>query len=92
MEPTDLMMAALVAIVCGTLAQLTSYYSRGGWIVNLGVGFAGALLGMTLSRIFNAPAIYDFQYRRIDFPVIYSFVGSALLLAAMGFVVKSNRR
>ena len=84
-------MIALVALVCGTLAQITSAYSRGGWIVNLGVAFAGALAGVIVARYLHAPSIYDVSYRTINFPIIYSVVGAALLLAALNFLVKPNR-
>ncbi len=84
-------MVALVAIVCGSIAQLTSGYSRGGWIVNLGVAFFGALAGVVISRELNAPVIYDVKYRMVDFPIIYSLVGSALFVAALGFLMKPGR-
>lgn len=91
MELADLILVALIAVVLGSLAQLTSGYSRGGWIVNLGVGFAGALAGVVLSRALNAPKIYNFEYRGIDFPIVYSLVGAALFLAAIGLLVKPGR-
>lgn len=91
MELGDIILVALIAVVCGSLAQLTSGYSRGGWIVNLGVGFAGALTGLVLSRFLHAPEIYNFEYRGVDFPIIYSLVGAALFLAAIGFLVKPSR-
>ena len=91
MEPADLILVALIAIVFGSLAQLTSNYSRGGWIVNLGVAFAGALTGVIVSRVLNAPEIYDFEYQGIDFPIVYSLVGAALFLAAIGLLVKPGR-
>jgi len=92
MEPEELILIALVAIICGSLAQLTSGYSRGGWIVHLGVAFAGALAGVVVSRLLNAPAIYNIEYRQIDFPIIYSLVGAALFLGAIGFLVKPHGR
>jgi uncharacterized membrane protein YeaQ/YmgE (transglycosylase-associated protein family) len=88
----DLLLIAIVAFVCGTIAQLTSGYSLGGWIVNLGVGFLGALTGVAASRLLNAPIIYNVKYRMIDFPIIYSLIGAALFLAATGFLVKPHRR
>lgn len=91
MQSADFIVAALVAIVCGTFAQLTSAYSRGGWWVHLGIGFAGAVIGVVVSRALNAPVIYNVQYRMIDYPIIYSVVGSALLLAALGFLIKPHR-
>ncbi len=92
MEPADFMMAALVGIVCGTAAQLTSGYSRGGWIVNMGVAFVGAILGASVARLLNAPSIYDFRYRMVDFPIVYSIIGSALFVGVLGFLIKPNNR
>jgi uncharacterized membrane protein YeaQ/YmgE (transglycosylase-associated protein family) len=91
MQSDDFVMIALVAVVCGTLAQITSAYSKGGWIVNLGVAFAGALTGVFLSRLLNAPSIYDVRFREVDFPIIYSIVGAALMLAAINFLVRPGR-
>lgn len=91
MQLADFVMMGLVAIVCGTIAQITSPYSRGGWLVHLGIAFAGAVAGVVVSRYLNAPAIYDVKYRTTDFPIIYSIVGSALLLAMLGFLVKPQR-
>lgn len=92
MQSADFIMIALVAIVCGSIAQLTSSYSRGGWIVNWGIAFFGALAGVVISRELSAPVIYDVQYRSVDFPIVYSLVGSALFVAALGFLVKPHGR
>jgi uncharacterized membrane protein YeaQ/YmgE (transglycosylase-associated protein family) len=92
MTLADFLLITLVAIVCGTISQVTSSYSRGGWIVNWGVGFIGALAGVAVSRSLDAPIIYDIKYRMVDFPIIYSIIGSALSLAAIGFLVKPHRR
>jgi uncharacterized membrane protein YeaQ/YmgE (transglycosylase-associated protein family) len=92
MSLIDLLLIILVAIVCGIIAQLTSGYSRGGWIVNLGVGFLGALVGVIVARSFTVPVIYDFKYGAVDFPIIYSIIGSVFFLAAIGFFIKPGRR
>ena len=91
MNGISLLLAAVVAIVCGTIAQLTSGYSRGGWIVNLALGFFGALAGVVAARYFNAPEIYNLQIQTTKFPIIYSIVGSVFFLAAVGFLVKPGR-
>ena len=64
MNSTDFLLALLVAVICGTIAQLTSGYSKGGWIVNLIIGFLGALAGVVVSRLLNAPVIYDLIYKQ----------------------------
>ena len=92
MVAIDFLIAGPIAVICGTIAQLTSGFSRGGWIVNLGVGFLGAVGGVVLSRALNAPLIYNIKYRMIDFPIIYSIIGCTLLLAGIGFLIKPHRR
>jgi uncharacterized membrane protein YeaQ/YmgE (transglycosylase-associated protein family) len=88
----DLLLVVVVAIACGTVAQLTSGYSKGGWIVNLGIGFLGALAGVIISRMLNAPVIYDLQIGIRSFPLIYAIIGSVFFLAAIGLIVKPGRR
>ena len=92
MNPVDFLLVALIAIVCGSLAQFTSGFSKGGLLVNIGVGFLGAMAGVVISRMLNAPTIYDLKYRMIDFPIIYSIIGCTLFLAAIGFLIKPHRR
>ncbi len=86
----DLLCALGVGVVCGTIGQLTSKYSRGGWAVNIGLGFVGAAIGASLSRALNAPVIYDITYEHTNFPVMWSLVGSVSLVAALGFFVKPS--
>ena len=91
MSLNDVFLSALVAIVCGTVAQLTSGYSRGGWIVNIGLGCLGSLTGAVLSRTLNAPLIYNLKIYGADFPIIYAVVGSVFFLASIGFFLKPGR-
>ena len=92
MNSYDIALIFLTAIVCGTLAQLTSGYSKGGWIVNLVVGFLGALAGVLVSRSLNAPVIYDLAIRNTRFPVIYSVVGAVIFLAGIGLFIRPGRQ
>jgi uncharacterized membrane protein YeaQ/YmgE (transglycosylase-associated protein family) len=92
MDPNELLLLAVVAIICGSIAQLTSGYSRGGLIVNLGLGFCGAFVGVYLARYFNAPKIINVKFGTSDFPVIYSLVGSVFSVALVGFLVKPRKR
>jgi uncharacterized membrane protein YeaQ/YmgE (transglycosylase-associated protein family) len=88
----DFLLIVVVAILCGTVAQLTSGYSRGGWIVNLGIGFLGALAGVIVSRSLTVPKIYDLTVRTVNFPIIYAIIGSVFFLAAIGFFIRPGRR
>jgi uncharacterized membrane protein YeaQ/YmgE (transglycosylase-associated protein family) len=91
MNSTDFLLILLVAVICGTIAQWTSGYSKGGWIVNLIIGLLGAFAGVVISRLLNAPVIYDVIISGSRFPVIYCVVGSVFLLAGIGFIVKPGR-
>jgi uncharacterized membrane protein YeaQ/YmgE (transglycosylase-associated protein family) len=92
MNLIDLTLTAVVGILCGAIAQLTSGYSKGGWIVNLAFAFFGALAGVYVSRRLNAPIVYDVQVGAVTFPVIYCFIGAVFSLAAIGFLVKPGGR
>jgi uncharacterized membrane protein YeaQ/YmgE (transglycosylase-associated protein family) len=92
MNLIDLSLMALVAIVCGTIAQLTSGYSKGGWIVNIAIGFFGALAGVLISRQLNAPVVYDLRVNTVTFPLIYSIIGAVFFVAALSLIVKPGRR
>ena len=91
MDYIDFLLAMGVALICGIIAQLTSGYSRGGWFVHLGLGYAGAVLGVYLSRSLNAPLVYNVRFGSTDFPVIWSLVGSVAFVAAIGFFIKPGR-
>jgi uncharacterized membrane protein YeaQ/YmgE (transglycosylase-associated protein family) len=92
MNSTDLLLILLVAVIFGTIAQLTSGYSKGGWIVNLAVGFLGALAGVVVSRLLDAPVVYDLNVSGTKFPVIYCIIGAVFFLASISFIVKPGRR
>ena len=87
----DLLFIFVLGIICGTIGQLTSGYSKGGWIVHLGFGWVGAALGVYLSRLFNAPLVYNIKVQQTEFPVIWSLIGSVFLVAGVGLLVKPSR-
>ena len=92
MNSTEFLLALLVAVICGTIAQWTSGYSNGGWVVNLIIGSLGALAGVVVSRLLNAPVIYDLIISGSRFPIIYCVVGAVFFVAGIGFIVKPGRR
>ena len=92
MDLMDLVLTLIVGVVCGVGAQLTSKYSKGGWIVHIGVGFAGAFAGVVLARSVNVPVVYVLKGEGINFPIIWALLGAVFFLAALGFFVKPSRR
>ena len=87
----DLLLSFGVAIICGTLAQLTSRFARGGWFIHLGVGFAGALAGVSISRELPVPVVYNLQFNEVTFPIAWAVIGSVIFVASLGFFVKTGR-
>ncbi len=90
MDLIDLLIVIIIAVVCGTVAQVTSRHSRGGWIVNCIFGLFGALLGTYLARYFRAPDIFNLKIGLTNFPTIWSLLGAALFVALIGFFVKGR--
>ena len=92
MDLVDLLLICLVAIGCGTLGQLTSEYSRGGWIVYIIISFFGAFLGVYGARELNAPDLYNLKFAETDFPIIWAVGGSVFFVAAVSLAVRPSRR
>lgn len=92
MNKAELLAILVVSIICGTFAQWTSGYSKGGWIINLMIGFFGAIAGVVLSRALNAPILYNIRLGSVNFPVVYCVIGSVFFLAAITMVTNPNRR
>ena len=86
----DFLLLLLVAFVCGGLAQAITGYSRGGCLVSIAIGFIGALLGMWLQRLANAPELLVLEFGETRFPVVWSLIGAGLFVAVVGLL--STRR
>ncbi len=91
MDLIDLAIIAILGIGCGALGQLTSGYSRGGWIVYILIGIAGATLGTYLARHFDAPDIFNLKFGKTNFPIIWALIGSVLSIAFISLLVKPGR-
>lgn len=91
MDLIDLGLIAAVGFICGTAGQLTSSHSRGGWIVNIVMGITGAGMGVYLSHQIGAPEILNLKFGNTNFPIVFSLVGSVLMVGFIGFLVKPKR-
>ncbi len=91
MDPIDLVLISVVALVVGMIGQLTSKYVKGGSIVNLGTAFAGAVIGVYVARAFDLLPIFSIRYEKVDFPLTWALVGSVLLVALVGMFLRPGR-
>ncbi len=84
----DFLLLLLVAAICGTVAQMLVGISVGGCLVSAVVGFVGALVGMWLARNLGLPEPLMVRVGGTSFPVLWSVIGSVLLLAALSLLVR----
>jgi uncharacterized membrane protein YeaQ/YmgE (transglycosylase-associated protein family) len=89
MSVTSFLVLLLIAAICGTIGQALVGYSVGGCLISAVVGFIGALFGSWLARQFGLPEPLPVQIGNETFPVLWSIIGSALLVAILAMV---NRR
>jgi len=92
MSMVDLLLILLVAVPCGALAQLTSAYSRKGWLLHIGLAFMGGFLGVWIARSFDVPTVYILKLGVHKFEIIWSLIGSVFTVAALGMFIKPKMR
>ena len=86
----DFIILLIVAAVCGSLGMAISGYSRGGCLVAIALGFIGALFGMWLARVLSLPELFMLQLGDVQFPIIWSIIGSALFVAVLSFLSRAS--
>jgi len=86
----QLLLLLLIAGVCGSLGQAIGGYSHGGCLVSIALGFVGALLGSWLAGKLGLPELLSIPVGGMNFPIIWSIIGSALFVAVIGLI--SRRR
>lgn len=89
MSITSFILLLLVAAICGSIGQMLVGYSVGGCLVSALVGFVGALFGSWLAGQFGLPEPLPVKIGSKTFPVLWSIIGSALLVAVVAML---NRR
>ena len=84
MTIVDFLLLLLVAAICGMLGQALAGYSLGGCFVSAVVGFVGAFIGLWLARTIGLPEVLSVSVGGRSFPIVWSIVGSALLVFVLG--------
>jgi uncharacterized membrane protein YeaQ/YmgE (transglycosylase-associated protein family) len=72
-----------VAALCGIVAQSLVGYSVGGCLVSAVVGYVGALIGLWIARHFGLPEFLTVSVGGQPFPIVWSVLGSALVIAIL---------
>ena len=82
----DFLILAVVAAICGMIGQSLAGYSVGGCLVSAVIGYIGAFLGLWVARQFGLPELFAVTVGGNSIPVIWSIIGSALLVAGLSLV------
>ena len=86
----NFLLLLLVAAICGSIGQALVGYSVGGCITSIIVGFIGALVGTWLAGQLGLPEPLVISIGGETFPVLWSIIGSALLVGILSLF--SRRR
>lgn len=86
----DFIILLIVAAVCGSLGMAISGFSRGGCLVAIALGFIGALIGMWLARVLSLPELFMLELGGVQFPIIWSIIGSALFVAVLSLFTRAS--
>jgi uncharacterized membrane protein YeaQ/YmgE (transglycosylase-associated protein family) len=78
----------LVAAVCGSIGASIAGFSSRGCLTHIAIGLIGAIIGTWLSRELGMPELL--VIRRI--PILWTIVGSGLLVVLMGLISGNRRR
>lgn len=82
----------LIAAICGAIGQALVGYSVGGCLISSVVGFIGAFLGRWLAMQFNLPPILTVNIEGQPFPIVWSIIGSVVLVAIAALFTGRRRR
>jgi uncharacterized membrane protein YeaQ/YmgE (transglycosylase-associated protein family) len=86
----DFLILALVAAVCGMIGESLVGYSVGGCITSAVIGYIGAFIGLWVARQFGLPELFTVTVQGTSIPVVWSIIGSAILVAGLALVRRAT--
>ncbi|MFZ6030142.1 MAG: GlsB/YeaQ/YmgE family stress response membrane protein [Chloroflexota bacterium] len=90
MSLTGFLVLLLVAAICGAIGQALVGYSVGGCLVSSIVGLVGAFLGTWVALQFGLPMLFTVTIDGQQFPIVWSILGSAILVALAALFTRSR--
>lgn len=88
----ELLVLLLVAGIAGAIAEFVVGFSPGGFLVSIIVGVFGAFIGTWLARQLGLPEFLTITIGDQPFPIVWSILGSIVLLAALSMLRRPGRR
>ena len=88
MSLVELLVLLLIAGICGAVGKSIVGYMPGGFLVSIGVGFVGALIGTWLARLVGLPELFAINIGGTTFPIVWSILGSVVFVALVGLLTR----
>ena len=88
MSLVELLVLLLIAGICGAVGKAIVGYMPGGFLVCIGVGFIGALIGTWLARLIGLPELLAFSIGGTTFPIVWSIIGSVVFVALVALITR----
>lgn len=88
----ELIVLVVIAAVCGAIAKALAGGSRGGLVTSIALGFIGALFGPWLAHQLKLSEPLVVLVGGRPFPIVWSIVGAALVLAVLHLVSRPRWR
>jgi uncharacterized membrane protein YeaQ/YmgE (transglycosylase-associated protein family) len=82
----ELIVLLIIAGVCGAVGKAIVGYFPGGFLVSIGVGFIGALIGTWLARAVGLPELLAIDIGGTTFPIVWSILGSVVFVALVALI------
>ena len=86
MSLVELLVLLLIAGICGAVGKAIVGYMPGGFLVSIGVGFVGALIGTWLARLVGLPEFFAIHVGGTTFPIVWSILGSVVFVALVALI------
>jgi uncharacterized membrane protein YeaQ/YmgE (transglycosylase-associated protein family) len=92
MSLVTLLLLVIIAGICGAIGKAIAGSSTGGFIVSIVLGFIGAFFGTWIARQLRLPPIFSVNVNGEIFPVVWSILGAAIVVALVSLVASPRRR
>ena len=83
---TGLLVLLIIAGICGAIGRAIGGGTGGSFLVSIAVGFVGALIGMFVAGALHLPEILAVSIDGRPFPIVWSIIGGAILVALVNAV------
>jgi uncharacterized membrane protein YeaQ/YmgE (transglycosylase-associated protein family) len=91
MSIVTLLVLLVIAGICGAIGNAIAGSGRSGFVVSIVLGFIGAFFGVWLAHQLKLPPLFEVKINGEVFPVVWSIVGAAIVVALVSFVGRRRR-